>query len=500
MPTTGIDVKLLMQGVEADRQRAENFASESEQIQNTAFRLLDALGGMTVRDDTLVYEGTRIVIPAAYEGRLDEFMAYIDRHRRDLAKEHRVTRTFKYRPYDVAAAFHRTLESIFGNTGMGVTRQTMFGPEPPEFMTVPLSLTESIQVPWGLVRLPNLECTFDVGYNVSEDGVVGSIQATAPKRFRARIEGFFMRLEEELRTNSIYKGKAIDGGQHPGFIDISVDPKKVVYSDDVLKELEAHVWLGLRYPEAAKAAQLGSKRHVLLEGPFGTGKTLAGLLTAQEAIAAGHTFIQVRPGKDNLFEAIKTAKIYAPAVLWFEDLDTKQAGDDDFISKLLEALDGIQAKSGAIMAVFTTNYVENIQKGVMRPGRLDAVIHIGPLDAGGYEKLVKAVLPANMLGDIDYAQVAEAFKGYGPAFNVEAIQRTKRYAILRAGGIPTEPINTEDLVNAAAGMKRQLELMEGAREGANVPTIDGLLEDLVSDVLVDHRVEGWDILKKDEDE
>jgi hypothetical protein len=488
-----------MAGVEADRQKKEQTANRNEQIKAAAFAVLDALGGMTVREDTLTFEGDKIILPAAYEGRIDLAISDLDKWRRDQAKVHEVTRVFVYRPYDVAAAFERTLRSVFGTSGMGVTRQTMFGPEPPQFMTVPLSLTESIQVPWGLVNLPLLDCTFDVGYTGSEDGIVGRITASAPKRYRARIEGFFVRMEEELRKGSIYKGKAINGAQHPGFIDISVDPKKVVYSDEVMRELEAHVWLSLEYPEAVRAAGLGIKRHVLLEGPFGTGKTLAGLLTAQKAVAAGYTFIQVRPGADNLFEAIKTAKIYAPAVIWFEDLDTKQAGDEEFISKLLEALDGVTAKSGEVMAVFTTNYVENIQKGVMRPGRLDAVIHIGPLDASGYQKLVRAILPEDMVGDIDWNRIAEAFAGYGPAFNVEAIKRTLRYAIMRAEGLATEPISTDDLVNAANGMKRQLELMEGAREGANVPTIDGLLEDLVDSRLQEHHVDGMHIRLVDQD-
>jgi ATP-dependent 26S proteasome regulatory subunit len=152
------------------------------------------------------------------------------------------------------------------------------------------------------------------------------------------------------------------------------------------------------------------------------------------------------------------------------------------------------------MAVFTTNYVEMIQKGVMRPGRLDAVIHIGPLDASGYQKLVQAHIPENLLGDIDYEQVAVAFEGYPPAFNVETIQRTLRYALARNNGIMVDKIETQDLVDAAAGMKRQLDLMNGAREGGNKPTVEGVLGDLVSDTLQQHTVGGnWSIERRSVD-
>jgi transitional endoplasmic reticulum ATPase len=502
VPAAGsIDVDALMTGVEEQRQQKARTANRADQIRAASMAVLNALGGLTVQDDELTFEGTKIILPAQYEGNVGKVIEYLDQWRRDQAKMYDVNRKFPFRPYDVAAAFDRTLRAISGASGLGVTRQTMFGPEPPAFITVPISLDDSIQVPWGLVKWDLLDCTFDIGYtNTSEDGIVGYITANLPKRNRAMVEGFFMRVEEELKTNSIYKGKAINGAQHPEFIDIGVDPKKVVYSDEVMTEIETHVWLPLRHPDAVRAAGLKIKRHVLLEGPFGTGKTLMGMLTAQEAIKAGYTFIQVRPGKDDLFAAIQTARIYGPAVLWFEDLDTRQDGDEDFVSKLLEALDGIQAKNGEVMAVFTTNYVERIQKGVMRPGRLDAVIRIGPLDASGYERLVKAHIPENLLGEIDYAQVATAFDGYPPAFNVEIIQRTIRYALARTEGHMVDKITTEDLVHAAAGMKRQLELMEGAREGASVPTIDGLLEDMIADQLVSHNVNGWSIEANDEDE
>lgn len=498
VPTTGIDVDLLMAGVEQNRQARENTATRKEQIQAAANAVLDALGGMTVRDDGLTFEGTKIILPAQYEGDVTPAIQFLDNWRRDQAKMYDVRRTFPYRPYDVAAAFDRTLRAIFGTSGSGVTRQTMFGPEPPEFLTIDTALGQQEQVPWGLVKVDFLECTFDVGYTGDpEKGIVGAISANLPKKYRQRVEGFFLRMEEELKLRSIYKGKAIDGAEHPGFINIAVDPRKVVYSDEVMKEVQTHVWLPLQHPDAVKAAGLKIKRHVLVEGPFGTGKTLLGLLTANEAIKAGYTFIQVREGTDNLFQAIKTAKLYSPAVLWFEDLDTKQNGDVDFISQLLGALDGIQAKNGDVMAVFTTNYVEKIQKGVMRPGRLDAVIHIGPLDASGYQKLVQAHIPKNLLGDIDYEQVAVAFEGYPPAFNVETIQRTLRYALARNNGIMVDKIETQDLVDAAAGMKRQLDLMNGAREGGNKPTVEGVLGDLVSDTLQQHTVAGnWSIERR----
>lgn len=470
----------------AQEQARKNETSRQQKIRDAALRALEALGGLTVQDDALTFEGDKFILPEMYAERVPKAVEFLEDWIRQQSKRHEITKTFPYRPYDVAAAFERTLRLVFGTSGFGQSTMTFFGPQPPQFITVPINTTDTIQVPWGRVALPILDCVFTVGWDRGELGAVGKIEAEVPRKYRQHIEGFFVKMEEELTKHSIYKGKAIDGAQHPNFINTKVDPTRVVYSDDVLTEVQTHLWLPLRDPARVRAAGLPIKRHVLIEGPFGTGKTLLGLLTANEAVAAGFTFIQVRPAKDDLFDALKTAQLYAPAVIWFEDLDTKQSGDEDHITALLDALDGMGAKVGDVIACFTTNYVEKIQKGVMRPGRLDALIHVGKLDASGFQKLVKAHIPATLLGDIDFEAVAAAFEDFPPAFNVEAIGRALRYMLNRTESGREEVITTGDLVNAANGLRRQLELMNGAGEGASeLQVSDVLIRDLSRGIKVD---------------
>jgi transitional endoplasmic reticulum ATPase len=206
------------------------------------------------------------------------------------------------------------------------------------------------------------------------------------------------------------------------------------------------------------------------------------MLTAQEAEANGWTFILARPGQDDVEDVLKTAQLYAPAVVWYEDIDNIAEGENKLqISKLLDTLDGTTAKGVEVLAGFTTNHVHKIQKGVLRPGRLDAVIHVDGLDAAGFEKLVKVSL-RDLLGDVDFAKVAEAFDGFLPAFAKEAIDRSVRYSISRNGGKPGL-INTADLVQAAEGLRPQLELMADAKEGAAQPTLDNALKLVVQDTL-----------------
>src|SRR5207249_8115536 len=118
------------------------------------------------------------------------------------------------------------------------------------------------------------------------------------------------------RAHSIYRGKALVGHEEPQFLDMDeFDPEKVVYSQEVLTQLESSVWGVLRWTDAFRRDKITRKRAILLHGPYGTGKTLAGQLTAKIATDNGWTFIAARPGQDDLTEALQTARLYEPAVV-----------------------------------------------------------------------------------------------------------------------------------------------------------------------------------------
>src|SRR5690606_28823264 len=141
-------------------------------------------------------------------------------------------------------------------------------------------------------------------------------------------------------------------------------------------------------------------------------------LTALEATQHGWTFISARPGRDKIEDVLRTARLYQPAVVFVEDIDNATSpGEDDHVTKLLDAFDGITAKGGELMIVMTTNHVEWINKGMLRPGRLGAVIESAQLDAAGIGRMVKAVgVPEKLDAKVDYTKVTEAMEGFLPAF------------------------------------------------------------------------------------
>lgn len=482
---------MLMDTTQLDA-HGDKVREESAQEQNTKRILaaLDALGGQNVGEDSLIFTGQQFVLPAAMEGDIPGAMRYLGDWEKQQNKKFRFTRNYHNRPYDGAAAFERAMKRVFGTSGIGKSTFTLFGENPPEYVTVASGPDATIQVPWGEVSFSPIDATFTLGYNRDADyGIVFQLSVEAPRRNRKRVEGFFSVVEDELTRHSIYKGRAITSDNlEPKFLDVSkVDPDKVIYTREVMTQLDVNMWAPLRYTESLREAGVPLKRAVLVEGPNGTGKTLSGLLTAKIAQENGWTFILVRAGEDPL-EALKTARVYAPAVVWVEDLDViasaEGTNDRKKISKVLDVLDGMQGKGSEVMAGFTTNFVEKLDKGVLRPGRLDAVIHIAELDAEGYERLIRALIPERLLSKrADMAAVTTGFEGFLPAFAAEAVQRAMRYSIVRNAG-KAGVITTEDLVDAAQGMRAHLDLMARAQHtGSDVVTLDDVFTEAVQSAM-----------------
>jgi transitional endoplasmic reticulum ATPase len=457
--------------------------SKDDPVQIKVLEALAALGGDLVQEDALKFSGKEMILPETMEGNIDGVIKYLKDYKEQQEQVHAFRRTFKYRPFDGANALQSAMKKVFGSTGIGRTTYSWFGAQLPEFRSVDVGPHEQIQVPWGQVGFAPLGATMYLNETRDSDlGPLFELIVEAPRKFRGHVEGLFVAVENELRTNSIYKGKAIDGGVQPGFIDPNrTEASRVVYSKEVQTQLSANIWSLIEHTDAQRRLGLPLKRTCLIEGPYGTGKSLAATLTAQKAIANGWTFVFNRPGVDDLATTMKTAHLYAPAVVFFEDIDViAERGDADTVSRLLDLFDSITTKGAEILCVLTTNHVDRIHKAMLRPGRLDSVIPIGSLDTAGYEALIKANVPANLLDpSIDYEAVGAAMEGFMPAFAKEASDRALRYAVDRTGGL-VEILTTTDFVEAARGLKPQLDLMNEATEGVKTPALTTALIDTVA--------------------
>jgi transitional endoplasmic reticulum ATPase len=437
--------------------------SQEEQLREEALVRLAEIGGGLHTDDDIVFTGTKYILPA--NATLESGISFLQKRLDDEENLVEFTKVFPYRPHDGARATRLAIKEFAGFT-LGKTLYTFFGRQLPQLIDIKTGpgQDDTEQVPWGAMQIPGLSgATLHLGSaRDPELGVVFSVTVEAPRKWRRHLDGLFKLIEKHLRENSIYKGKAIDGGEN--FIDVDViDPADFVFTESVTRRLEGDVWCFIRHSELLATLGQDGKFAALLEGPYGTGKTGAAMLTAQIAVANGWTFLMCRPGRDNLVTTLEMARMYQPAVVFAEDVDTMagpQSGNT--IERHLDMLDGIKAKGLRLLTIFTTNHAEDIHKGMLRPGRIGAVISIGAMDRPGIEQLGRRVI-ATLDEDVDWDEVYRRCEGYMPAFVREVFDRSVRYSItLNNGRIGA--IGTEAICLAADALRDQYRLMEGASE------------------------------------
>ena len=463
-----------------------------ELTQEAILETLAKLSGQRVGNDQITKEGTRYQLPGVTS--IVEDIKFLVDYAESQEAITSFSNTFRFRPWDGAHAFQNALMKTWGTAGRGVAIRSFFGSTPPEMRTIYIGPNEKIQVPWGNIHFAPLQATIELGAVGDRDfGLIFHMTVSAPKKFAPQVQGLFKLVEIELANNSIYKGKAFTGSDEPTFLDpFVIDRAKVVYTEEVNAQLQANIWTLLEQTDICRKLGLPLKRAVLLGGPYGTGKSLAAMITAQVANTNGWTFIQCRP-EDDLKRTLQTARLYQPAVVFYEDVDKlTQSGDPEAISQLLDMFDGIQAKGTELAMVLTTNFVEKIHKGMLRPGRLDGMVEIGPLDREAFERLVKAIVPEGKLDPtIDFDRVSAAMEGFHPAFVKEAIDRAMLYSVSRVGG-EAEFFTTDDFEHAARGLLPQLQRMRDAHEGITPDSLGTAMEKVVAEVLTSGEVGIYD--------
>jgi transitional endoplasmic reticulum ATPase len=167
--------------------------------------------------------------------------------------------------------------------------------------------------------------------------------------------------------------------------------------------------------------------------------------------------------------------------VFIEDVDTfANQTDPMYITRLLDTFDSARNKGIDLTLVMTTNHKNEIHKGMLRPGRLDAIIEIGAMDRPGVEKLAHLVIGDNLEDDVDFDQVFEATEGYMPAFVREGLERAIRYTIARTRQIGK--INTTDLLRAMGSLRPQHDLHEGASDRREkLPPLDRVFREMMNE-------------------
>lgn len=402
-------------------------------------------------------------------------------------------------PWDGAFAFMRAMKEMFG-WARPIPTPGFFGPRPPKMISIDIAHNEKAHIFWGQFQLPGLEATLACDVDQSDGRPKFLIGGHAKRKHMEAIALLAQLTRRIVAESSIYKGKALrldtdsdgdlDWQKPPKFMNVSrVNESELVFSADLMEQVTTNLWTPILYTDECRKNRVPLKRGVLLEGPYGTGKTLCATVTAKLCEQNGWTFVTV-PRVSALEAALHFAAAYPPCVVFLEDIDRSMSGERTVkMDDVLNTVDGIISKNSEVMTVLTSNHAEDINRAMLRPGRLDAVLHIGAPDAEAVEKLIHVYGGRLVPKGATFPTAGKALAGRIPAIIRECVERSKLYVISNRPGMPFE-LTDADITRAAAGMKHHWKLLDGPQAVESTPA-ERLAESL-GEVLNTKLANGFD--------
>ncbi|KAF4518162.1 hypothetical protein B566_EDAN007853 [Ephemera danica] len=201
---------------------------------------------------------------------------------------------------------------------------------------------------------------------------------------------------------------------------------------DLKLKLQQAVEWPLKHPEAFTRLGIRPPRGVLMYGPPGCSKTMIAQALATES---GLNFLSIKGPE--LFSkwvgeseravrgVFRRARQVAPAIVFFDELDAlcgERGGSgggssvqERVLAQLLTELDGVEPL-GNVTVVAATNRPDRIDKALLRPGRLDRIIHVPLPDAATRREIFTLQFCKTPTEeDIDVTALVELTEGYSGA-------------------------------------------------------------------------------------
>ncbi|MFH1209526.1 MAG: CDC48 family AAA ATPase [archaeon] len=216
--------------------------------------------------------------------------------------------------------------------------------------------------------------------------------------------------------------------------------------ENIQQELKEAVEWPLKHPDAFKRMGIRPPRGLLLHGPPGTGKTLLARAVATESQA---NFIQIKgPELLNKFvgesekgvrKIFEKARQVSPSIIFFDEIDAiaprRGSSHDSHVTEnvvntILAEMDGLEELNNVIV-LGATNRPDRIDSALLRPGRFDRILLIGPPSKEGRLDILK-IHTKNMplAKEINLKTLAEKTEGYVGA-DLESVCREAGLLALR---------------------------------------------------------------------
>jgi len=438
-------------------------------------------------DVDIRHEGRAITLPGDPDKMpIDKAVEALLRKQADEEQIFEVFEIIDAYPFDAAVACTKAMINLYGwaSPQTEITKSTSgVQKNPPMMLAVKTGLADDdvVQCPLGAFKLPGVD---EMVKTLITEVAPGKLGFVITGKVKKRSKHIVLELATETRRivkeQSIYRGKAIrlgvdddgslDVNNPPAFLDVR-EKDDLVFDHDIQAQIDTSILTPILHTKAVRAARIPLKRTILLEGPYGTGKSLTARMAARVCEENGWTFILL-DRVQGLRAALEFANRYSPAVVFAEDIDRVSEVRDEDANDLINMIDGVLSKRSEIMTILTTNFAEKIDQAMIRPGRLDAVISLRAPTDEAVQRLIRVYAGALLPADTDVSQAAKELSGQIPASIRECVERAKLGMIGRGA----DKLADSDLVVSAQTMKNHLKLLN--REAKQPSVGERLVESL----------------------
>jgi SpoVK/Ycf46/Vps4 family AAA+-type ATPase len=245
--------------------------------------------------------------------------------------------------------------------------------------------------------------------------------------------------------------------------------------DEAKRDIMLRMVLPLQYPDKARAVGVRRGGGLLLYGPPGTGKTLLAKAVATELDCP---FYQVRPpdimshqvgdAEKNVQRLFQTVRANSRAVLFLDEVEAlvpsrRRNGSTIMarvISQFLTEIDGLSSSSDrdVLLLIGATNEPDMLDQAMLRPGRFDAKVYVGPPNASAREQILRLCLKNRPVSeDVHVPLLVQMTEGKTGAEIRSLVQQAEDRAFLRSirEGESATPIITEADFESSIGAARE---------------------------------------------
>lgn len=329
---------------------------------------------------------------------------------------------------------NRAINEVFGSA---VSKEDNSPSGNSNIDTVDVTLADGsrTKVPFGKISLEELGEDSEININYDNDRHLLLIKGQCQFKYQSLIDDIVDRTKELLATESIYKNQALEitNLSEPKIMTLAgIDKQFMVLSKKTEFELQP-LRSRILYPEKCIDKGIPLKYGCLLEGKYGTGKTLLAFKLAKDAVNNGWSFVYLKD-PSLLAETLRMCKVVDRSghgvIVFVEDIDQVTRGNrDSAMQDILNTLDGGDTKDMNVITLFTTNHIELIEPTFLRGKRIGSVITMDCLDAETAERFIRETFSEKegYTVDEDLSEVCNyiAQAEIAPAFMAEIVESTK---------------------------------------------------------------------------